>query len=233
MAKRAPSRLAYTIILGFGMYSGYSFYDKFILPTEKLKTAPENSLLAKRCYKTFDKGTFEQSAWNDCYQINKKNIKIINGISDDIIINELIGASFYTSSMFKMEKYLLNKIGVWFKTEQDILNSKFNINDRFGIWKVVAKANNELLLEWNDQYSKWIGLTYLSANIVPSITDNNQNNNNNVQYVDINIKFGSGILQPRPLSFLATPFTTFHGVYSRMLLVSTTEKLLSTLTSSK
>ena len=222
MATRASSRLAYTIILGFGTYGGYSFYDKFILSTEKLKNVPENSLLARRCYKTFDQGTFEQPAWNDCYQINKKKIKIIDGISDDIIINELIGASFYTSSIFKMEKYLWNKIGVWFKTEQDVLNRKFNINDRFGIWKVVAKTDNELLLEWNDQYSKWIGLTYLSANIVPSTTDN-------VQYVDINIKFGSGVLQPRPLSFWAKPFTTFHGIYSRMLLVSTAEQLLSTL----
>lgn len=233
-------RVSLYFVLGIGTYGGYSFYNKFIASTKKLEKAPSNSLLEKQCYNTFDADTdtFEQPAFHDCYQFEKKSIKLKNDktfnnmIDKEFMISELISKSFYASSIFSMEKYLLKKICLWNKIDdENVLNTKYNIGQIYGIWKVGAKTNNEIILEWYDKYSIWDkylnGITYLSANITPSKSDNDDD------CIDVTFEFGSGTLKPRQLPFIVKPFLTFHSIYSRMLLVSTAEQFVSIITECK
>eukprot|EP00483_Globobulimina_turgida_P013182 UN13206 len=212
------SRLPLYLALGFVTYSGYSFYDKFIHSTTKLQHTPSTCLLDQKCHETL----FSKPSWSDCYQIEVKGIKVTNKDYDSMdvtvnaLISELIAKSLYTSSVFKMEKYLFRKLGYWNLTEEDLLNSRFNIGEIFGVFKVISKTNDQILFEWHDEYSNWTGITYLSANVVSSSNDSNCN------CIDILVTFGTGSVKPLQLPLVAKLFAPFHGIYSSMLLVSPT-----------
>ena len=133
---------------------------------------------------------------------------------------------------FKFEKYLLRKLGMFNRTDNNILdnNTNFDISNEIGVWTVVAKTNNEILFEFSDP-SGWIGATYLSIYENNENNINNDNNDKNVENIDNidnfawKVCFGSASIQPPQLPILSRVFTPFHSIYSRVLLVSTANKI--------
>ena len=101
------------------------------------------------------------------------------------------------------------------------MGSDFHLNETFGPFKVISKRNNQILFEWTDQYTKWSGISFLSMDISPS-------SNESPDCADIKVQFGSGSTNPRQLPLFAKLLTPIHGLYSRMLLVSALDKILST-----
>eukprot|EP01084_Bolivina_argentea_P130317 230040_1 len=220
MATRV-SKLPLYFVLGCGTYSGYSFYNKFIYPTTKVEPPP-TSLLDQR----LQQALFSKPGWNDCYQIQKKTIQIANSDKKSIvdinsIMSELIAKSLFTSTIFTMEKHLVRKVGYWKHTytKEELSNSRYNIGEKYGLWKVISKTNDQILFEWKDPYSGWTGVSYLSANVSRAKSDDN--------CIDIAVLFGTGSVKPLELPWISKLFTPFHGVYSRMLLVSTVDQFIS------
>ena len=211
-------KVSVCLVLGSGLYGGFSFHNKFIAPTTRLERPPSSSLLERTCYGPSDPSKLHIHApcWSDTYQIILENVNITNKSQ---ATSERIAKSLFVSSAFRVERCLLRKAGIWKRSEDELVNSPYHIEEEFGPFKVAAKTENQILFEWHDPYSHWKGITYLSADICPLQGHTNT--------VDITVQFGTGSVEPRQLPLMARVLSSVHGIYSRILLVSMADAFIA------
>lgn len=107
--------------------------------------------------------------------------------------------AFYTSRIFKFERFIIKHLIGAEMTDEQINSSEFNVGDEILIWKVVKRENNQVLLNWS--YGSVTGSTWLKVE--------------NGKY-----KFGSGL--SHSVGLLPT---IAHQIYSRLLLNSAVSKM--------
>lgn len=209
----AARKYIYAIgLTGCGIFSYYN-YVKYIVPTTKLDTPPSNSLLHEEYF-----ANITEKRWSDCYKLEMKIEDKTVSVPPNEMLSTLIAKCLYTSPMFKMEKGLLKMAGIWKHNAQQIQNCNFEINDSIGVWKVIQKNNNEILFQFHDPTLNWTGATYLALHI------SNKNGDGNS---DVIVQFGTASVKPKQLPFIAKILLPFHGLYSRMLLVSMTHTFIN------
>lgn len=130
----------------------------------------------------------------DSYSITKS--------SDESDIKNYARA-FYTSPLFKIERLIL-KYGLGYSiTDEQILNTDFNIGDKVLLWEVVGRTKDEVMLRF--KHNDFSGLTWMKIE-------------------EDKLKFGSGLDDATSISLKLS--LAFHYLYSRML-IYTTDKFLS------
>ena len=229
-------------LLSVPIYGGYVFYRDFLEPTHPISCKP-GSLMDNRIHS--HPGSVVNPCWYDCYQMkiklaNSSHYQLTNLIKDkngNIIdknrqYSTLMTKSWLMCPAFIFEKWLLRTVGVMTKTDEEIMTNSYDINDKIGVWKVAAKTNNEILVEFTDPYTKWVGATYFS--IYPSISDAHENNsghkkNNDKekQFVEWTVHFGTASVDPPQLPLLSALLTPMHSLYSRILLASTARQFIA------
>ncbi|KAL0486057.1 hypothetical protein AKO1_001727 [Acrasis kona] len=100
--------------------------------------------------------------------------------------------AFYTSPLFKLERFIIKIIADVKTSDEQIKKSNFNVGDEVLIWKVVNRTQDEVLLHWS--YKGFEGSTWFKVN-------------------NGELKFGSGL--PIKVGFVST---ALHQIYSRLLL---------------
>ncbi len=89
-----------------------------------------------------------ETPYKDSYSIAKKS-------NENDITN--YARAFYTSPLFKVERFIL-KYGLGYSTTDElILKSDFNIGDKVLLWEVVGKTHNEVILRF--RHNNFSGLT--------------------------------------------------------------------------
>ena len=152
-------------------------------------------------------------------------MKSNNNYNQNNEYSTLITKSWLTCHAFGFEKWLWRKLGSLKKNDAEIVASTYDIDDTIGIWKVVAKTNNEILLKFNVPHTNWVGATYIS--VYPT----NNSNSNKIENPDNEenewtVCFGTARINPPRLLIptLNNFIVPVHSLYSRMLLASTARK---------
>jgi len=155
--------------------------------------APTESFLAQYATKT--------GAYTDCFYVD---------LPQAIRLQSYIKA-FYTTPLFKAERFLLKIAASTSSTDQDIDDFLAKTSDHFAVWTVVQRSQTEMLLNagrtsswfWTDKTATGTRLYFGSA-----VTTRP------------NAKTGKA-----EMGFLFTALLGFHILYSRALLWSAAKRL--------
>lgn len=157
---------------------------------------PENSLLVK--YRKI------AGAYTDCYTTD-----VSTSVSHAQYVN-----AFYTTSVFKLERFILKWTVSKPSTDDDAKRLADGISDAFAAWKVEARTENQLLL------SDFINRTKSWLMIVPLISGGTR------------LYFGSAVVPAKTtgtgkssLGVIVRPLLGFHKIYSVALLYATKRRL--------
>jgi len=171
---------------------------------------PNNALLAKYQNKN------NSQAYTDCFRIK---------IDQPIEFSNFVEA-FYTSRLFKIERFILSLIG---KPSNDLKARQLALveTENFAAWRVEARQSNQLLLcDFMGKTRSWLML--VPSNDIGSrdiASDKNSENNTT-------LFFGSAVVFKKDASGqYRQPFTfrilaKFHIWYSKRLLISAYKALL-------
>ena len=143
-----------------------------------------------------------QGAFADCYATS---------ISGTVTLAEFVFA-FYTTPLFKIERWLLSKALRIPSTDQQALHLAQATSGRFSAWKVEHRSGSELLLDAG-QTRSWLSIqTQGSA------------------HTSTTLLFGSAVVPMRPGGRFGPAFHAplgFHRLYSRLLLASASRRVVA------
>jgi hypothetical protein len=141
-------------------------------------------------------------AFTDCYATS---------VTGTVTMAEFIFA-FYTTPLFKAERWLLAKALNISSTDQQAMQLAEARSDLFSAWKVESRSNEEILLDAG-QTRSWLSVK-TQANPKPSTT----------------LLFGSAVVPMRPggkFGFAFHALLGFHRVYSKLLLAAAAKRVIS------
>lgn len=157
----------------------------------KLSPVPENSLLG---------AYLSTGAFTDCYTVT---------VPGTISLSEFVEA-FYTTRLFKVERWLLAKILGFTSSDHQARQLARSETSCFSAWNVEHRLHSEILLKAG-QTRSW--LSVVSAATSPPST---------ILY------FGSAVVPERPGGKFGVAFHAlggFHRLYSRLLLASASKQI--------
>lgn len=148
----------------------------------------------------------ESGDFTDCYLIK---------VSEKVDFQKYV-YSFYTSWLFKLERFVLKWIVNKPSTDQEVLLLAKGNSENFAAWSVEDRAENQLLLcDYQGQTRSWLRVV-------------NLNEGNTLVY------FGSAVISKKDLDGKAIEFSRvfkfigwFHHLYSKALITCAVKKLLS------
>ena len=242
LSKVSRKQVLGAAIIGLPLYGGYTFFRDVLYPTTPIE-CKYGSLLYNRVRSS--PGTPLAPCWSDLYEttvylpLSKEGLieklkeraqdKESNvNIDQRDFLSTFLTKSWLMSNVFDFEKRLLRYIGMMKKSDDEILDSSttFEITNEIAVWTVVAKNQNEILFEFKDP-AGWTGGTYLA--MYPQHAQHAANKKiidaNGVEQFECKVCFGSASIEPPTLPLLAKMVLPIHSLYTRMLLVSTAEKL--------
>lgn len=157
-----------------------------------LMPVPDNSLLGAYARK---------GAFTDCYAMS---------VSAPITLSEFIEA-FYTTRLFKLERWLLTKTLNVPSTDEQVVQLSLSRAKQFSIWQVENRLGYEILLDAG-QTRSWLCVRP-QAGTTPSTT----------------LLFGTAVVPVRPdgkFGLLFHMFGGFHRLYSKLLLSAASKRLV-------
>jgi hypothetical protein len=161
------------------------------MPTAQTAALPSDALL---------QGYVKTGAYTDCYSVK---------LDQSVSLAEFM-AAFYTTPIFKLERWLLARALGLPSKDQDAQALASGEVSNFSAWQVEARNHNQIVLAFGRTRS-WLMVHPQS----PSV------DNTTVLF------FGSAVV-PRTRAGLGWQFTAFHGfhkLYSQILLGSAANKL--------
>lgn len=203
--------------LGLGCYGVFQFYKTFMSPIDKLSRPPADSLLERLYYQPSNFGRKYGPIWSDCYQCTR--VVSLGSNQWDIGEEELSGLvakAFFTSPAFAVERYILSTAGLWTHSAQQVLQSSFHVGERFGIFRVVAKTNGQILFQWENEQNI-VGGSFISVAV---------SKKDGCDAMECTLRFGSEMTEPRQRPLLWILTTPIHALYTRVLLKYTMDSFL-------
>ena len=180
-------------------------FFKLIYPFHAKKhKLPNDALLARYCPEVFSSS---RTGYCDCYAVT------VNGV---IELEEFV-YHFYSTPIFKLERWILRIAVNHPSTDQQIKQLAIGKADKFAAWIVEERRVNQLLLRdvsgrtrsWFMRYefheNKTTNTLLLFGSAVLPVTDRNTRN--------------------QKLGVLFTTLMVFHKLYSRLLLASASKKI--------
>lgn len=143
-----------------------------------------------------------KGAFTDCYATS---------VDGNVTLAEFIFA-FYTTPLFKVERWLLSKVLNIASTDQQALELADSNTQRFSAWKVEGRSAEEILLDAG-QTRSWLC-------IKPQLGSDSSTT----------LLFGSAVISMRPSGKFGLAFHAlggFHRVYSKLLLNAASKRVLS------
>ena len=150
----------------------------------------------------------ERGAFIDCYCID---------LPKDISLEQYI-QSFYTTTLFKLERTVLSIATLKSASDKDAVELSLGLADKYSIWSVESRRDNQILLaDFTGKTKSWLMVQRLTSTKTPMTR----------------LYFGSVVI-PKTItkngqvSFGAVfhLLSKFHQIYSRALLKAATQQLL-------
>ena len=144
-----------------------------------------------------------KGAFTDCYATS---------VPAAITLPEFVEA-FYTTRLFKLERWLLAKALNIRSSDEQALQLAQSKSEQFSAWKVENRSNHEILLDAG-QTRSWLSVSPRTST-APSTT----------------LLFGSAVVPMRPGGNKFSPafhmLLGFHRLYSRLLLAAASKKAVA------
>ena len=143
-----------------------------------------------------------KGAFTDCYSTT---------VPGTVTMPEFVFA-FYTTPLFKVERWLLAKALRISSTDQQALSLARATSERFSAWKVEDRSSSEILLDAG-QTRSWLSVRQ-QAKLEASTT----------------LFFGSAVVPLRPSGKFGPAFHAllgFHRLYSKLLLSSASKRVVA------
>jgi hypothetical protein len=143
-----------------------------------------------------------KGAFTDCYTTS---------VAGQVSLAEFIFA-FYTTPLFKVERWLLSKALNIPSTDQQALELADSNTQRFSAWKVEGRSADEILLDAG-QTRSWLS-------IKPQVGADSSTA----------LLFGSAVVSMRPSGKFGLTFHAlggFHRIYSKLLLTAASRRVVA------